>query len=135
MRFLGVLVCNALALWLTTLILSGGLTVTPYEDTDLAYVLTLVLLGAIWGVTNGAIGNVVRIVSLPLYCLTLGLFALVVNGFLFWLVSWVSGLLGFGLSIKSFWWAIGGALLMSFFSAIFNGLFNRAEDNERRERD
>lgn len=133
MRFIGVLVANALALWLTTLILAGGLEVTPYEQTDLAYVLTLVLLGAVWGVVNSVIGKVVRIVSLPLYCLTLGLFALVVNGFLFWLVAWVSSLLGFGLEIKSFWWAIGGALLMSFFSAILNGLFNRARESDNRD--
>lgn len=133
MRFLGVLVANALALWLTTLILSGGLTVTPYEQTDLAYVLSLVLLGGVWGVVNSVIGKVVRFVSLPLYCLTLGLFALVVNGFLFWLVAWVSSLLGFGLEIKSFWWAIGGALLMSFFSAILNGLFNRTRASDDRD--
>lgn len=133
MRFIGALICNAIALWLTTLILSGGLTVTAYENTDLAYVLTLVLLAAIWGVVNGVIGKVVRFVSLPMYCLTLGLFALVVNGFLFWLVSWVSGLLGYGLEIKSFWWAIGGALLMGLFSAILNGLFNRANaDDDKR---
>lgn len=133
MRFLGVLVANALALWLTTLILSGGLTVTPYEQSDLAYVLSLVLLGGVWGVVNSVIGKVVRFVSLPLYCLTLGLFALVVNGFLFWLVAWVSSLLGFGLEIKSFWWAIGGALLMSFFSAILNGLFNRTRESDERD--
>ncbi|MFD2675043.1 phage holin family protein [Gulosibacter bifidus] len=131
MRFIGSLVFNAVALWLTTMILSGGLTVTAYENTDLAYVLTLVLLGGVWGLVNSVIGKVVKFVSLPLYCLTLGLFALIVNGFLFWLVSWVSELLGYGLSIKNFWWAIGGAILMGLFSSILNGLFNSSRKDRK----
>ena len=60
----------------------------------------------------------------------LGLFALVVNGFLFWLVGWVSGLLGFGLTIDNFWWAIGGAILMGLFSAILNGIFRTGKKRD-----
>lgn len=139
MRFVITVVLNALALWLTTLILPG-LHVTAYasDQPQIALILTYLLLALIWGVVNSIIGSVVRIVSLPLYCLTLGLFALIVNGFLFWLVGWVSGLLGFGLTVDNFWWAIGGALLMGIFSAILNGLLNRERRDAprpRRDRD
>lgn len=117
-------------------LLQGGLTVTAYDETQPALVWTYLLLALVWGVVNAIIGTVVRVVSIPLYCLTLGLFALVVNGFLFWLVGWVSGLLGFGLTIDNFWWAIGGAILMGLFSAILNGIFRTGKKrDDRRERE
>lgn len=134
MRFLATIVLNAIALWLTTLILGAGITVTAYEDTNLALIVTYLLLALVWGLVNAIIGKVVRFVSFPLYCLTLGLFALVVNGFLFWLVAWLSELAGFGIAVENFWWAIGGALLMGIFSAILNGIFNnrsRSRDDDR----
>ncbi|MGO1543781.1 MAG: phage holin family protein [Gulosibacter sp.] len=134
MRLIATIVLNAIALWLTTLILSGGLTVTAYEETQLALVVTYLLLALVWGLVNSIIGKIVRIVSLPLYCLTLGLFAIVVNGFLFWLVAWLSDLAGFGLSIENFWWAMGGALLMGLFSAILNGIFTNQDRRERESR-
>lgn len=134
MRFLATIVLNAVALWLTTLILGAGITVTAYEDTTVALVFTYLLLALVWGLVNAIIGSVVRFVSFPLYCLTLGLFALVVNGFLFWLVAWLSEQAGFGISVENFWWAIGGALLMGIFSAILNGIFNnRSRRDEERD--
>jgi putative membrane protein len=115
-RFLVRVVVNAVALWLTTLIVSGT-TVTAYEPSDTtATVLTYLLLGAIFGVVNGVIGTAIRIVAFPLYILTLGLIALVVNGLLFLLVGAISGALGFGLTVDGFWWGVLGALLMAFFS-------------------
>ena len=134
MKFVLSIVLNAIALWLVVLLLPG-LDVTSYESGDptVALIVTYLLLALVWGLVNSIIGKVVRVVSLPLYCLTLGLFALVVNGFLFWIVSWLSDVAGFGLDIDNFGWAIGGALLMGLFSAILNGIFNRAGD--RRERD
>lgn len=132
MRFVVTTVLNAIALWLVSLL--PGIHVSAYESDNpqLALVLTYLMLAVLWGVVNSVIGKVVRFVSLPLYCLTLGLFALVVNGLLFWLVAWVSEQLGFGLSLDSFWWAIGGALLLSFLSAVLNGIFNREREDEAR---
>lgn len=131
MRLLASIILNAIALWITVLILQAGITVTAYENTQLSLVLTYLLLAAIWGVVNGVIGRVVKFVSMPLYCLTLGLFALVVNGFLFWLVAWVSEQIGFGLTVDSFWWAVGGAIIMGICSAILGGLFRLATRDQR----
>ena len=45
--------------------------------------------------------------------LTLGLISLIVNGLLFWLVAWISGLLGFGLIVVGdFWWGVLGAVVL-----------------------
>lgn len=112
-RFVVTVIGNAVALWLTTLIV-GGITVTPYRSDDaVAWVLTYLLLGLLWGLVNGVLGTAIRIVAFPLYILTLGLLALVVNGLLFLLVAWISGLLGFGLDVDGFWWGVLAALVMA----------------------
>jgi putative membrane protein len=131
-QFLISTVTNAIALWLSTLIVAGT-DVTPYEeDNPLAVVLTYLLLGLLFGVVNGVIGTAIKIVAFPLYLLTLGLIALIVNGLLFLLVAWISGLLGFGLSVDGFWWGVLGAFLMALFSWII-GLVLRPF--ARRDRD
>ena len=116
-RLLIRLIINALALWLTTLIVPG-VTVTAFPPGDtLAVVLTYLLVALIFGVVNGVIGNFIRIVAFPVYILTLGLIALVVNALLLLLVSWISGLIGFGLHVDSFLWAgVLGALVLALLS-------------------
>jgi len=115
MRLIARLLINAVALWLTTLIVAG-VHVAPYEDTALATVLTYLLLAVIFGVVNGVVGNLIRVVAFPLYILTLGLIALVVNGLLLLIVSWISGLIGFGLTVDNFGWGVLGALVLGFIS-------------------
>jgi putative membrane protein len=115
-RFLVRLVINAIALWLTTLIVAGVM-VTPFVPGDtLAVVLTYLLVALIFGIVNGVIGNFVRIVAFPVYILTLGLIALVVNGLLLMLVSLISDALGFGLHVENFWWGVLGAIVLGFLS-------------------
>jgi putative membrane protein len=116
-RLLIRLIINAIALWLTTLIVPGvSVTAFPPGDT-LAVVLTYLLVALIFGIVNGVIGNFIRIVAFPIYILTLGLIALVVNALLLLLVSWISGLLGFGLHVDSFFWAgVLGALVLALLS-------------------
>jgi putative membrane protein len=113
-RLLLRLLINTLALWLTTVVLAGHVDITSFgSDGDtLAFVLTLVLVAVIFGLVNGIVGGIVRVVALPLYILTLGLISFVVNGLLLLLVAWISGLLGFGLTVENFGWGVLGALLL-----------------------
>jgi putative membrane protein len=115
-RFLVRLLINALALWLTTLLV-GGVSVVPFKPGGtLETVLTYLLVALVFGVVNGVIGNLVRIVAFPVYVLTLGLIALVVNGLLLLLVAWLSTLVGFGLTVSGFWWGVLGALVLALLS-------------------
>ncbi|CAN5360747.1 phage holin family protein [soil metagenome] len=117
MRFIVRLLINALALWLTTLIV-GGVHIVPYAPGGtLETILTLLLVALIFGIVNGVIGNFIRIVAFPIYILTLGLIALIVNGLLLLLVSWISKtFLGFGLFVDDFWWGVLGALVLGLIS-------------------
>lgn len=117
---------GAFALWLTTLIVGGsgdhGVWIVPISDDEYAPMVTLVLVALVFGLVNGTLGRVVRFVSIPLYIITLGLFGLIVNGLMFWLVAWLSDLAGFGLRVETFWWGVLAALVMSILSGIMNGL-------------
>jgi putative membrane protein len=113
MRFLVRLIINALALWFTTLIVAG-VTVVPYaKDSAIATILTYLLVAFIFGLINGIVGTLIRVVAFPIYILTLGLISFIVNGLLLLLVAWISGLMGFGLNVASFWWGVLGALVLA----------------------
>lgn len=126
MRTLVRIIVGAIALWLTTLIVGGpgdnGLWIDPLNDDTLGLVLTLLIVALIFGVVNATLGTIVRIVSFPFYILTLGLFGLIVNGFLIWVTAWISGLIGFGLMVGGFWWGVLGALVLAIISSILNAL-------------
>ena len=112
-RFIVRLLINAVALWLTTLIVSG-VDVDPYGvGGTTETVLTYLLVALIFGVVNGVVGTAIRVVAFPLYVLTLGLVSLIVNGLLLGIVAWISGLIGFGLEIEGFWWGVLGALVLA----------------------
>lgn len=121
-RFVVRLLVNSIALWLTTLIVAG-VRVESYEPGEtLPTVLTYLLVGLIFGVVNAVIGNFIRIVAFPIYVLTLGLIALIVNGLLLLLVAWISDLIGFGLVVDGFWWGVLGAIVLGLLSWLISVL-------------
>lgn len=106
------LLTNAVALWMSDFFVDG-IHLIPFADGDANLVLSYVSVAAVFGVINAVIGNFIRIVAFPIYLLTLGLVALVVNGALFMLVASVTQQLGFGLVVDGFWWGVLGAIVMS----------------------
>ena len=115
MRFIVKVIVIAFALWLTTLIVSG-VNVVPYDDTDVATVLTYLLVALIFGLVNAIVGTFIRVVAFPIYVITLGLISFIVNGLLLLIVDRISDLMGFGLVIDSFWWGVLGALVLGLIS-------------------
>jgi putative membrane protein len=79
---------------------------------------TVAIFAIVIGVLNATIVPVIRFVSLPLTCLTFGLFALVINAAVFALAATIAG----GMTV-SFWGAVVGAIVASVASgAIFSVL-------------
>ncbi len=70
----------------------------------------------IFGLVNAVIKPVVKLLSLPLLILTLGLFALVINALLFWLTAVVSKGLGAPFEVGGFWSAFWGAIVVGLVS-------------------
>ena len=108
---LGLLI-NTAALWIADWFVDG-IHLVPFGEGDPNLVLSYVAVAAVFGVVNAVIGNAIRIVAFPLYLLTLGLVALVVNAGLLMLVAQATPFMGFGLVIDDFSWGVIGALAMS----------------------
>ena len=129
-RFIVSLVANAIALWLTTLIVSG-VRLDQFQDDTLGTILSYLFVALIFGVVNGIVGTAIRVVAFPLYILTLGLLSLVVNALLLLLAEWLSQLFGFGLVIDNFWWAVLGALVLAILSAIIGSILRPLAGRDR----
>jgi putative membrane protein len=112
MSFLVRLLVNAAALWIATQIVPG----VTYTG-DLAPLLVVAL---VFGVVNATIRPALKILTFPIILLTLGIFALVVNGLMLWLTSSLSSALGLGFHVDGFWSAFWGALVVSIVSTILS---------------
>jgi putative membrane protein len=62
----------------------------------------LIVVALIAGVVNGFVKPVVKLFSLPLTMMTLGLFGLVINAVLLLLIAWVASLLGVTFTVGGF---------------------------------
>ena len=114
MSFLIRLIVNALALYVATRIVPG----VSYHGAPLPFL----GVALVFGVVNAFIGPVAKLLALPLILVTLGLFLLVVNGFLLWLTSAVSTALGLGFYVSGFGAAFFGALVVSVVSTLLSVL-------------
>ena len=115
MRLLLLVVVNAVALMVAAWLLEG-ITLTEsgvfLSDRDDRWV-TLVLVGAILGLVNAVVKPVVKLVSLPLILLTLGLALLVINALMLLLTSEIAEWLELGFHVDGFWTAVLGGLVIS----------------------
>lgn len=80
--------------------------------------LTYTWIAVLFAVVNATLGFVLRIVTLPLRLLTLGLSSLLVNGLLLWVTSWISD----DLEVKGFLTAVLGAVVISVVSLLIHAL-------------
>jgi putative membrane protein len=114
MPFIARLLVNAAALWVATRIVPG----VTYSGGWLPFLGVAV----VFGVINAFIRPVAKILTFPLIILTLGIFALVVNGLMLWLTSSLAETLGIGFHVSGFWPAFWGALVVSLVSTILSML-------------
>lgn len=105
------LVVNGLAIWLTTLLIDG-IELTATGDTA-QELLVLAVVTVIFTLVNMVVRPVVKLLSLPLYILTLGLFSLVVNALMLMLTGWLTQFTDYGLLVDGFWNAVLGGLIIA----------------------
>ncbi|QDI69841.1 hypothetical protein CD934_14910 [Streptomyces calvus] len=74
---------------------------------------TLLLVALLFGLVNFVVKPVVKLLSLPLLVLTLGLFTLVVNALMLLLTSWLADRLDLSFHVEGFWTAVLGGLIIS----------------------
>lgn len=116
-------VLNSFGLWVAARILSG----VHYDTVDALSV--FLLAGLILSICNAILRPILLILALPAIVLSLGLFMLVVNGFLVWLVSVIVP----GLEM-TFWSAILASIIVSILNFVFTMLIERDEGDKKHAR-
>jgi putative membrane protein len=107
-------------LLLTWLINSAALLALPYlmDSIKVNSFSTALVAALVLGLVNTLIRPLLVLLTLPVTVLTLGLFILIINGFMFWAVAQMVG----GFQVAGFWSAVGGALLYSIISWALSAL-------------
>lgn len=82
--------------------------------------LDLFAIALVLAIVNSVIRPVVKVLAIPLYIITLGLFAIVTNGLMFWLAGWLAGQFTLPLTVDGFWPAVWGGLVTAIVAAIIS---------------
>jgi putative membrane protein len=109
MKFILRTIASAVALGIAAWVVPG-IMVTGHSN--LAKAGTLLAVAVIFGVINAVLKPIIKKVGCAFYVLTLGLVALVVNGLLLWLASWVAGKLDLPFHVNGFLAAVAGAAIV-----------------------
>ena len=126
---------NAAGLWLATRLLSG-LSVPEGSGAGPMW-LNLLVLGLVLALVNSLIKPVAKFLTFPLYIITFGLFALVVNGAMLLLAGWLTNRIGalgaggsvpLGLEVSTFGAAVVGSIIISVISSIIAAMLVDRDD-------
>ncbi|MFD7131060.1 phage holin family protein [Streptomyces sp. NPDC059894] len=96
----------AVAVWLLDKITLSG-------DSTGRKIGTLILVALLFGLVNSLVKPVMKVLTLPLFILTLGLITLVVNALMLLLTSWLAEQLDLSFHVEGFWTAVLGGLIVS----------------------
>ncbi len=103
-------VINAIAIYLAVTFVPG---ITLHSG-----LLSVIWLALIFGLVNAFVRPLLNLLTCPLIILTLGLFTLLINTFLFWLTGQIGQSFGIAITIDGFWPAFLGGLVISIVSVV-----------------
>ena len=126
-------ILSAVALYITVLL--GHYINLRYPDTGLRFWIAPGLAGVsgallfvlALGVANALLRPVLKALTLPLTCLTLGLFSFVVNAFLFWLVGQYVP----GFHVARWQAPLFGSVVMSLIGGLLNNVLVSKRERKR----
>jgi len=81
---------------------------------------SIIWLALIFGLVNAFLRPLLKLLTCPLIVLTLGLFTLLINAFLFWLTGQIGQAFGIVLTFAGFWPIFWGALVISIVSIVLS---------------
>lgn len=115
------IIITGAAIWLATWLLPGMKLVGA--DGFWPTVGVLAVTAIVFGLVNVFVKSIIKVLAFPLYILTLGLLALVVNALMLMLASWLTGFLPWGFTIDNFGTAVLGALVIGIATFLLNIFF------------
>lgn len=124
MNYLLRVLVTAASFWVAVWLLPGMEVTTDSGAPDTSEtIIALLIVSVIFGLVNSIVRPIVSFLSIPITCLTLGLFTLIINAAMLALTVWITSFLPMYVVIDSFFWtAILAALIISVVSTIMNWL-------------
>ena len=122
-------IASAIALYLTVALgnyLKLHLYIEPGPNAAIASLIAVALLA----VVNVSIRPILQLLTLPLSCLTLGLFSFIINALMFWIVGQVVP----GFHVRGLEAALFGSISMSILGGLINSLLvsaTRSKDDDK----
>lgn len=111
LRWILAVIALVASAFLTGLVIPGGILL---KIGDVSQALGLFVAVALLSLVNATLGKILKLLVLPLNCLTLGLLSVVINALLFWLVgSW-----GWSFEVNGFVPGLIGSILYSAANAV-----------------
>jgi putative membrane protein len=109
------LVCS-LGLWIAAGLLGGAIDYNSDAK-------VIIVAGLILALVNSVIRPLVVILSLPAILFSLGLFMIIINGFMVFLVGWVYH----PLEISNFWWAVLAGMIIGLVNYLVTAILENRE--------
>jgi putative membrane protein len=107
---------NAAALYVAQLLVDG----VEFDFSQEGAWWQFLLVALIFGLVNTFLRPILRILTLPITMVTLGLFLVVINALLLLLVSWITTELALGFTVDGFIPAILGSIVISIVSLLLS---------------
>ena len=104
-------IINAIAIFLAIKFVPG---------IHLSSLVSIIWLALIFGLVNAFLRPLLKLLTCPLIILTLGLFTLLINTFLFWLTGQIGQAFGIALAFDGFWPIFWGALVITIVSIVLS---------------
>lgn len=119
-RFLVRWVVSSLGLWIAAGLLSSHIT---FQASGGSKLMAVIVAGLILALVNAVIRPIVVLLSLPAILLSLGLFMIVINGFMVWVAAWLYD----PLHVSSFWWAILAGVIIGLVNYLVTTILENRE--------
>jgi len=111
---------NVAALFVAAWLLSG----ISYGDSWWS----LLIAAIVFTLANAFVKPVLAVLSIPFIVLTLGIFYFLINVLMLYLTDWLVN----DFAIRSFWWAVLGAIIVSAVNGILHAIFGDPTKPDRR---
>lgn len=118
-RFLVRWVVCSLGLWIAAGLLSSHIRLGA-ADSELGVV---IVAGLVLAIINAVIRPIVVLLSLPAILFSLGLFMVVINGFMVWVAAWLYS----PLQVTNFWWAILAGVIIGLVNYLVTAILENRE--------
>ncbi len=109
--------------WVVTS-LAFGVTAYLLPGIKTDSVLTILIAALVFGLVNAFIKPFVLLITLPINVMSLGLFTLIINGFMIWITSKIVT----DFHVESFWWGVLGAIFISMITGLLGNFFPNDEE-------